>query len=299
VAQLPADPESCPARLKFTAIYEPLAESSSEPSFTMTLRFATASLALALFSFSTSAAEPEPAAISAPELAAKLRAKHQDGTSYIRLRIEVAGAAKSSLQLQVKSRVSGTTTDLVYQVLFPKERKGEAVLLQRKGGRISGTLFTPPNTIRPLAAAQLDEALFGGGLSYEDVIDNFFAWEQQATVGSELVDRVNCTILESKPGKGERSSYTSVRTWVDARRLVPLRIEKYSAPGRLARRIDTTRVVTDDKGRSIPANLTIRDARGITTELDGSRIKHDVTFADDEFTPEGLKTMTVPRSAPE
>jgi hypothetical protein len=59
-------------------------------------------------------------------------------------------------------------------------------------------------------------------------------------------------------------------------------------------------VVTDDKGRAIPANLTIRGPRGSTTNLDGSRIKHDVTFADAEFTPEGIKSgAAAPPSASE
>jgi len=31
---------------------------------------------------------------------------------------------------------------------------------------------------------------------------------------------VNCPILESKPGKDERSIYGSVRSWIDVRRLV-------------------------------------------------------------------------------
>ncbi|MEA3209598.1 MAG: hypothetical protein QOE70_2655 [Chthoniobacter sp.] len=235
----------------------------------------------------------------APELAARLSARQQDGTSLIRLRMEVSGGAKAVLQLQIKSRASKASTELVYQVLFPKERKGEAVLLRKAGGRLSGTLFTPPDTLRPLTPTQLDEPLFGSDLSYEDVIDNFFAWDQQAIVGTEVVDRVTCSILESKPGKGERSSYSSVRTWVDTRRLVPLRIEKYSGPGRVVRRIETTRVVTDDKGRAIPANLTVRGPRGTATELDGSRLKHGVTFSDAEFTPEGLKELTAPRAAPE
>ena len=265
----------------------------------MTLRTLAANFALVLLSLSASAAESEPTAISATELAARLAAKQQDGTSHIRVKMEVADGAKGALQLQIKSRASRAGTDLVYQVLFPKERKGEAVLLRKSGGRISGTLFTPPDAVRPLTVAQLDEPLFGSDLSYEDVIDNFFAWDQQAIVGTEVIDRVTCQILESKPGKSERSSYASVRTWVDTRRLVPLRVEKYSAPGRLARRIDTTRVVNDDKGRAIPANLTIRGSRGSVTELDGSRIKHGVTFSDVEFTPEGLKELTAPRTTPE
>ncbi|MDQ3625084.1 MAG: outer membrane lipoprotein-sorting protein [Verrucomicrobiota bacterium] len=261
--------------------------------------FRSAAAALGLLLLSASAAEPDAPTVSAPELARRLSAKQQDGTSHIRLRMNVSGEAKAALQLQIKSRASRASTELVYQVLFPKERKGEAVLLRKSGGRISGALFTPPDAVRPLATAQLDEPLFGSDLSYEDVIDDFFGWDQQAIVGTGVVDRVSCTILESKPGKDERSSYTSVRTWVDMRRLVPLRIEKYSGSSRLVRRIETTRVVTDDKGRAVPANLAVRGPRGSVTDLDGSRLKHGVTYADAEFTPEGLRELTTPRAAPE
>ena len=128
----------------------------------------------------------------------------------------------------------------------------------------------PPNTLRPID--DLKEPLLGSDLSYEDVVDNFFAWEQQAIVGTEKVDGVNCTILESKPGKGEHSIYGSVRSWIDVRRLVPLRVEKYDSSGQLLRRIDTTRVVAD-AGHHIPADLTVSGARPeSSTLLDGSRI---------------------------
>ena len=185
----------------------------------------TVALALTVGFVTASAAEPEPSQMSAAELAGRLSAKQQDGASYVRLRMELPGG-NGTLQLQIKSRASRAGTDLVYQILFPKERKGEAVLLRKAGNRVTGTLFTPPDSVRTRGAAQLDEPLFGSDLSYEDVIDNFFAWDQQEIVGTEMVDRVNCTVLESKPGKGERSSYASVRTWIDTRRMVPLRVEK-------------------------------------------------------------------------
>lgn len=261
----------------------------------MILKYAAATLGF--LSLSVFAADPAPSPLSASDLAGRLSAKQQDGTSFIRLKMEISSG--TTLQLQIKSRASRAGTDLVYQVLYPKERKGESVLLRKSGSRLSGALFTPPETTRQLTSAQFDEPLFGSDLTYEDVIENFFAWDQQAIVGAEAVDRVPCTILESKPGKGGRSSYSSVRTWVDTRRLVPLRIEKYSAPGRVARSIETTRVVTDDQGRAVPANLTIRGPRGSTTELDGSRIKHGVAFTDADFTPEGLKTLTTPRAPSE
>jgi len=133
-------------------------------------------------------------------------------------------------------------------------------------------------------------------LSYADVVEDFFGWDQQVIVGTEVVDRVSCQILESKPGKGERSPYAAVRTWVDTRRFVPLKIEKYVSGGQPARRITTTRVVTDDMGRHIPANLTIQNLQtGVTTELDGSRLKHGVTFGEQDFTAEGIKNLSAPR----
>jgi outer membrane lipoprotein-sorting protein len=259
------------------------------------LRMAAAGIAVAVGTFSTSAAEPAPATVSAGDLAARLSALRHDGASYVRLRLEVqepAGTTKTTLQLEIKALSTRAATDLVYKVLWPKERKGEAVLLRKSAGRAAtGTRFVPPATLRSIDSSQMKEPLFGSELSYEDVIDNFFDWDNQEIVGTEAVGRVPCQILESKPGKGDRSSYSKVRSWIDTRRLVPLRVEKYLS-NQPARRIETTRVVTDDKGRHIPANLTITTPRkNSATELDGSRIKHDVTFSDREFTPEALQEM--------
>ena len=275
----------------------------ASPIHPMTFRTAAASLGCALVVFSASAAGTAPPVMSATDLAARLSTLQQDGASYVRLLLEVkqpAGTTKIALQLQIKQRRTKTATEVVYQVLWPKERKGDAVLLRKAANQpATGSLFVPPDTVRPLDTSQMKEPLFGSDLSYADVLENFFAWEHQAIVGTEVVDRVSCQILESKPGKSERSTYASVRSWVDARRLVPLRVEKYLASGQRARRIDSTKVATDDNHRPIPANLSVRGRRqDSVTELDGSRIRHDVTYADSEFTPEGLKELTPPKSAP-
>jgi outer membrane lipoprotein-sorting protein len=262
----------------------------------------TGAFALALLTLSSGAADNAPAGMSAKDLAASLSAL-QEGASYVRLRFEVkqpADTTKITLQLQIKERRTRTAADLVYQVLWPKERKGESVLLHKTDGPPNGWLLIPPDKPRPLSASQMNDALFGSDLSYEDVIENFFGWENQTIVGTEVLNRVNCLILESKPNKGETSSYARVRSWIDSRRLVPLRVEKYLPSGQLARRIDTTRVATDDKGRFIPADLTVRGSReDSVTDLDGSRIKHDVAYTDREFTPGGLTEVSAPPSTPE
>jgi hypothetical protein len=239
--------------------------------------------------------------LSPKELASAVAAK-QEGDAYVRLRLQVkpsGNAADETLQLQIKERRTRSATDLVYQVLWPQPRKGESVLLHQGAGQAaSGSLFTPPDKSQTLTASQLREPFFGSDLSYLDVIEDPLSWDSQTIVGTEAINGVNCAILESKPNKGE-SEYAKVRSWIDPNRLVQMRIEKYLPSGELRVRIETSRVSNDDKGRPIPAILTVHTPKGSVTELDGSRIKHDVTFNDSEFTPEGLKQVSAPTTAAE
>lgn len=234
----------------------------------------------------------QEAAPSAKELAGKMNAGMQDGSAMVRLKMEVRqGSSKSVYQIQVKSRRTSAGTDIVYQVLWPKDHKGESLLLRKPaGGSLSGTSFTLPDTLTPISSAKMKEAVFGGDLSYEDLVENFFAWPQQTIVGSETVDRAPCQILESKPGRNDHSSYSRVRSWIDVKRMVPMRIEKYSESGQVARRIDTKRVVEDDRDKRVPASLTVQRAgQGTITEIDGSSVRHDVSYTDADFTPEALR----------
>jgi len=228
----------------------------------------------------------------AASLAANLRAK-QSGSAFVRIRMETSGGQSQTLQVQIKSRMSEANGDIVYQILFPKERKGESVLLHKAGGKFTGTSFAPPNTVKAISSGEMKQSLFGTALSYEDIIDTPFGWSQQAIVGNEDVDGNACQILESKPGKNQNSSYASVKTWVDPKRMVPLRIEKYDSSGKMVRRINTTRVLLDGSD-SLPADLKVYGPNNSVTQISGSRIKRGLTYADTEFTPDGLKQLTAP-----
>jgi outer membrane lipoprotein-sorting protein len=228
------------------------------------------------------------AADSGSELAAKLRAK-ESGSTFVRIRMQVGGA---TLQVQIKSRVSDAAADIVYQILFPKERKGESVLLHRSGQKFTGTVLKMPDNLKQIGAGEMNQALFGSDLSYEDIIDNPFTWSQQAVVGTENLGRFPCQILESKPGN-HSSSYASVKTWIDSSRMVPLQIEKYDGSGKVVRRINITRMLLNG-GDSLPADLEVTGPRGSITHITGSSIKRGLNYPETEFTPEGLKQLNAP-----
>ena len=267
----------------------------------MKIQFCIKPLHLLLSALLISVAADLPAAgndapeLSAKELAARLTS-NLEGSSSVRLKMEVKDSvdapAKVVFQLLIKQRRTAETTDLVYQVLYPRERKGEAVLLHQSAGRApNGWVIVPPDKPKALGVSQMTDAFLGSSLSYADAIENVFAWKSQTLVGHETIDRADCVILESKPGESDHSNYARARSWIDTRRMVPIRVEKYLSSGRLALRIDTTRVASD-QGNSVPANLTVRsESNGAVTELGGSRITRDVTFSNRDFTSEGLTTV--------
>ena len=106
--------------------------------------------------------------------------------------MEIRGGSKTNLQLLIKQRRSKGSSEVVYQVLWPKERKGEAVLLRKSANGPTSGIHLTANGAQPIDPS---DALFDGDLAYEDAVDNFFAWDQQAVVGTEAVDGVECQIL--------------------------------------------------------------------------------------------------------
>jgi hypothetical protein len=229
-----------------------------------------------------------------PALAAKLHEAVQDNASSVRLKLEFTSQAgeKVVLQLQAKARRTAAATDVLYQVLWPKERKGEGFLLRKSANQAAtGSVFTPPDQLRTLTTAQMQDGIFGSALAYEDLVDGFYGWASQQIVGTETLGRVACQILESKPGKTDRTGYSSVRSWIDVKRMVPIRVEKFGANGQMIRRITSTRIAKDDINRQVPASFTVQQAgQSPETVLEGSNSKHDVNFTDADFTDAALKS---------
>jgi len=239
---------------------------------------------------SARAAEPAAPVVSAAELAERLDSARQ-GNALIRSKMDIQSpdAGKRTLQLQIKERRTKDATDIAYQVLWPNEHKGEAVILHQAQGAAKGSIIVTQQPVRSIKASKMSEGLFGSDLSYQDAVENFFAWKKQAIIGSETINGVNCQILESKPDSSSVSMYVKVRSWIDPQRLVPLRIEKFSSSGELVRRIDVTRVARDEKHNPIPASLAVHGPRkNSVTEFNGARIDQDVNFTDADFTAAGI-----------
>lgn len=230
----------------------------------------------------------------AGELAADLAAILEDGDSFTRLKMKVGG---ETLQVQVKARRTSSGSDVLYQVLFPKERKGEAVLLKKSGsGAATGVQFKLPDVVTKVGSGDVSNSLLGSELALQDVIENFFRWKDQTIEGKETIDRVECTVLVSKPGSGDSTPYGSVKSWIDTRRMVALKVEKFDKAGNRVRTITTTRVAKDDRKVDLGAGFSVQKEGGASaTEVDGANIRHDVKWSDDDFSTAAMADLRMNR----
>jgi hypothetical protein len=220
---------------------------------------------------------------TAAKLAGAMAAAVDDGDATAR--VKMTSPETGVLQIRIKSRRTAGSTSAAYEILWPNERQGEAFVLRQSGtGSPQGAATTARGSTTKLAAADMSKPIFGTALAYADIIENFFRWDQQALAGNETVGKAGCVILESRPGGKDRTIYGKVRSWVDPRRMITMRVEKYDKSGKLARRIETTQVAKDDTGRHVPAGMAVQ-ADGRTTEVDGANIRHDVTHSDADFAP--------------
>lgn len=224
-------------------------------------------------------------ALTAAQLAERLAAAVEDGDATARARFKTGSG--EVLQVQIKSRRGPGRSAVAYEVLWPGERRGETVILRRSGGGApEGWIKSPSGEPKQIEPAAFMDGIFGSELAVRDTLENFFRWGNQALDGQERIGNADCVILESRPGGKDSTFYGKVRSWIDPRRMIALRVEKYDRSGRLLRRIETTQVAKDDQGRHVPAGLEItQTGRAGATEISGSNIRHDVRHEDAVFAP--------------
>lgn len=226
-------------------------------------------------------------AVSAEQLAAKLGSAAQDGDSSARVRVKIyrPGSEPEIYQVRIVSRRQGNASRVRYTVLWPNERKGEAFVLEQAGAAAAqGSIRASGGARSGLARSAALEPILGSDLAYQDAIENFFLWKNQALAGSDQAGGADCVILESKPAEQDSTPYGKVRSWIDPRKMVVMKVEKFDRAGRLVRRIETAGVAKDDLGRNVPASMTVRrTGSGTTTEIEGAGIRHDAAAADAEF----------------
>jgi predicted RNA-binding protein YlxR (DUF448 family) len=235
---------------------------------------------------------------SAAQLIAAMKAAKPSGGIYVRLRMEHRDAAgkQTVLQAQLKRRSTADGgTETLYQLLFPKERKGEALLLRVKDGSFSGTAFKPGQGRRALKESDRSSGIFGTALTIDDAIAEFLDWQQQEITGKEKEGAVPCTVIESRAPRSSSSGVTIVKSWIDETRLTAMRIDCFKDAGTPVRTVLTHKVLRGSSGYYAPSSFTVTDhATGASTKVEGVRSDKDITYTDADFSDSALETIAAP-----
>jgi hypothetical protein len=267
-------------------VHNPLLNALPQLLFHRTMTLALQLLALLLLSSTVVAQE---AALSAAQYVAAMKAAAPKGGCYIRVKMDTvdAGGARQSLQVQIKRRDLGAgKAEHLYQVLSPKERRGEAVLLRISGSKFMGSEFTPGKGLSPLKASDRHDPLLGTSLTVDDLMADFLDWPQQTLAGNEKVGGADCAIIESTQGDAR------VKSWVDQKRYVALKAEVYSPATQLRRTVHSVTARRTDSGRFAPIEFSVTSAAGVTTEVRGAAFSDDVPYTDADFTDATLQQVT-------
>lgn len=233
---------------------------------------------------------------TADQLMGAVKAAKPSGGIYARLRMEHKGAdgKQTVLQVQLKRRQTADGTETLYQLLFPKERKGEALLLRVKGGTFSGSVFTPGQGKRALKPGDRSSGIFGTALTIDDAIAEFLGWRHQL-IGKEKEGAVPCTVIESRAPQSSSSDVTRVKSWIDEARLTAMKAEFFKKAGSPARTVLTHKVLRGSSGYFAPVSFTVTDhATGASTKIEGVRSDHDIIYTDADFSEAAMESITAP-----
>jgi hypothetical protein len=200
---------------------------------------------------------------------------------------------KITRQLRVRGREDGETVQVLYLCTWPASMKGRILLVNRSAEKkIDVSLFTPPDSLKPLAPDRWSESFLESDFTIEDLADDFWDWPAERIEGDTKLLGRDVFAVEFRPPKTTKSSYHAVRAWISPVISLPLLIEKLDASGSVVKRIRVERLTQRYRkywvGTTVTAETLGRKARSTLTIHRGER---DTDIPADDFTLEGFKRL--------
>ena len=232
-----------------------------------------------------SAQAPQKTSTVAQLIAKVLAAR---STSGFRIRAKLtrmsgASSVKVTRQLLTRGRRDGDATSVAYQVIWPADAAGRAVVVKDAGDHRSTGFIYDGHSAVPLTKAALAAPLFDSDLLIEDVLEGFWYWPSRAIAGNEVIDKRPCERIEFRPGPETQTTYTKAVACVSVELAVVLRLDLYGSAGAPLKQITTDRLVRrDDHWLAGSVTVVPRDHEHRTT-LEGSEYEGNLQIPESEF----------------
>jgi outer membrane lipoprotein-sorting protein len=179
--------------------------------------------------------------------------------------------------------------EALVEYLAPPREKGKKML--KLADRIWIYSPEPQDRIIAISGHLLRQSVMGSDLSYEDITENDTLKDlyEAVTVGEEVIQDRHCWVL-TLTGKHGGLTYAFRKIWVDSKRWVPLKEDRYAKSGKL---LKTTLVeeVFQTGGRWYPKKVRFKDmlSTGQGTEYILHAMDFNVEIPEDRFTKAALR----------
>jgi outer membrane lipoprotein-sorting protein len=189
--------------------------------------------------------------------------------------------------IESKSWIKGTEESFT-EYLAPAREKGTKML--KLGDQL--WIYTPDtDRIIRISGHMLRQSVMGSDLSYEDLMeDSRYANMYSAKiVGEDTYDDRECWVL-SLEAKVEDIAYNSRRIWVDKKRYIPLKENRYAKSGKLLKYTEIKSVSRIDN-RWYPDRMIFKDVLkgGNGTEFVINKVNFDVNIPEHIFSKAALR----------
>ncbi|MFC1596080.1 outer membrane lipoprotein-sorting protein [Candidatus Margulisiibacteriota bacterium] len=199
----------------------------------------------------------------------------------------VVHSRRGSRRMQARSWAIGTKKAFT-EYLSPARDKGTKMLKLKD----ELWIYSPQaDRIIKIAGHMLRQSMMGTDMSYEDmmedpVLSNIYT---AVVTGEEVVNSRNCFVLKLT-AKKEGTAYHTRKIWVDKRRYLPLREDRFAKSGKRLKTTNIKRVFKVGQ-RWYPKELVFKDAlkSGKGTELVIDSIKFDVKIPRYKFSKAALR----------
>lgn len=118
---------------------------------------------------------------------------------------------------------------VLIRFLQPADIAGVGLLsISEARGDTEQSLYLPDlDRSRKIASSRKGGRFVGSDLYFEDLQDRNPEDDAHVVVGSERIDGVACTVLDSAPKDPDSSVYARRRSWIDPETLLPLRVDYF------------------------------------------------------------------------
>ena len=152
-----------------------------------------------------------------------------------RTRMILTNAKGNSRTNDMLSKSINKNKKQIIWFLEPKDDRGVSFLkIEHKNGDDEMRMWLPAfKRVRRISAKKKGDSFMGSDLSFEDLSSRDIGLNNYKRLDDEMVNTADCYVLETKPKKEAKSSYSKHVSWIDKRTLNLLKENSYDKRGEL------------------------------------------------------------------